>query len=111
MKKMKQRKQFHKLLGVKFDDRLTFTTHISNLCNRVSQRIGVISRFRNIMPTDAELTIYKSAILSYLTYCSTVWHFCKVADKRKIGRLQEKALRFFYGVKSTKNAQARRQWG
>ena len=94
-----------KLLGVEVDDELTFSTHIGNLCKRVSQRIGVISRFRNIMPTNAKLTIYKTAVLSHLTYCSTVWHFCKVADKRKIERLQEKALRVVYCDKSTPYAQ------
>ena len=67
--------------------------------------MGVISRFRNIMPSNAKLTIYKSAILSHLTYCSTVWYFCKVADKRKIERLQEKALRVVYCDKSTPFAQ------
>ena len=94
-----------KLLGVEIDDDLTFSTHTGNLCKRVSQRIGVISRFRNIMPSSAKLTIYKSAILSHLTYCSTVWHFCKVADKRKIKRLQEKALRVVFCDKSTPYAQ------
>ena len=94
-----------KLLGVEVDNELTFSTHIGNLCKRVGQRIGVISRFRNIIPTSAKLTIYKSAILSHLTYCSTVWHFCKVADKRKIERLQEKALRVVCRDKSTPYAQ------
>ena len=94
-----------KLLGVEVDDELTFGTHISNLCKRVSQRIGVLSRFRNMIPTNAKLTIYTSAILPHLRYCSTVWHFCKVADKRKIERLQEKALRVVYNDKSTPYAQ------
>ena len=58
-----------------------------------------------MMPTNAKLTIYKTAILSHLTYCSTVWHFCKVADKRKLERLQEKALRVVYCDKSTPYAQ------
>ena len=90
-----------KILGVEIDDELTFSTHIGNLC----KRIGVMSRFRNIMPSNAKLTIYKSAILSHLTYCSIVWHFCKVADKGKIERLQEKALRVVFCDKSMPYAQ------
>ena len=76
--------RYLKLLGVEVDDELTFSTHISNLCERVSQRIGVLFRFYNMMTTSAKLTIYKTAILPRLTYCSTVWHFCKVVDERKI---------------------------
>ena len=95
-------KDMHEIMTQQFQDCFG---EIGKLCKRVSQRIGVISRFRNIMPTNAKLTIYKTAILSHLTYCSTVWHFCKVADKIKIERIQEKALRVVYCDKSTPYAQ------
>ena len=93
------------LLRIEADNELAFSTHIGNFCKRVSQRISVISRFRNMTPSNAKLTIYKSAILLHLTYCGTVWHFSKVADKIKMERLQEKALRIVYCDKSTQYAQ------
>ena len=31
-----------KLLGVEIDDKLTFTSHISNLCIKASQKVGVL---------------------------------------------------------------------
>ena len=37
----------------------------------------------------AKLCLYKSAILSYLTYCSLVWHFCR----KKLERVNERGLR------------------
>ena len=46
-----------------------------------------------IVPTNAKLTLYKSAILPYLTYCHLTWHFCSATDKRKLERVQERALR------------------
>ena len=45
-----------------------------------------------LSPTHAKLQLYKAAILPHLTYCSTIWHFCRASDKRKVERLQERAL-------------------
>ena len=36
-----------------------------------------------------------------LTYCHTVWHFCKASDTRKLERVQERALRAVYNSKTT----------
>lgn len=85
-----------KLLGVTIDNQLQFTEHISNVCKRSSQRVGVLMRLRNLIPTRAKLQLYKSAILPYLTYCHTVWHFCRQSDARKLERVQERALRAVY---------------
>ena len=39
------------LLGVSIDDRLNFTEHIKNVSTKASQRVGVIFRLRNLIPT------------------------------------------------------------
>ena len=53
-------------------------------------------RLRNLIPTSAKLQLFKAAILPHLTYCSTVWHFCKASDSRKLERVQERGLRAVY---------------
>jgi len=53
-------------------------------------------RLRNLIPTSAELLLFKTAILPYLAYCQLVWHFCRASDLRKIERLQERGLRAVY---------------
>ena len=53
-----------KLLGVEIDDKLTFTSHISNICIKASQ-VGVLLRLRNLIPCKAKLIIYKSSILPH----------------------------------------------
>ena len=58
-----------KLLGVTIDDQLNFNIHINEICKRASQRVGVMMRLKKLIPTNAKLTLYKSAILPYLTYC------------------------------------------
>ena len=64
-----------KLWGVTIDCDRTFNVHISTICKRASQKIGVIMRLRNLIPTEAKLHLYKAAILSNLIYCHLVWHF------------------------------------
>ena len=46
-----------------------------------------------LIPTHAKLQLYKAAILPHLTYCSTtIWHFCRASEKRKLGRVKEGTL-------------------
>ena len=53
-------------------------------------------RLRNLIPTSATLQLFKAAILPHLTYCSTVWNFCKTSDSRKLEMVQERGLRAVY---------------
>ena len=90
------------LLGVTLDDQLSFSSHVSNVCRKASPQTGVLLRLRNLIPTSAKLHIVKFAVISHLTYCQTVWHFCRSSDARKLERIQERALRTVYcDIKST----------
>ena len=50
------------VLGVNIDCGLDFNLHISNICKKASQRIGVTMRMRNLIPTEAKLNLFKAAI-------------------------------------------------
>ena len=91
-----------KILGVTIDNKLNFNEHINDVCNKASQRVAVIMRLRNLIPTTAKLVLLKSAILPYLTYCHLVWHFCRASDTRRLERIQERGLRAVY--KDTKSS-------
>ena len=56
-----------KLLGVQIDEKLNFTSHISELCTKTSQKVGVLVRLRNLIPCNAKLSLYKSSVLPHLT--------------------------------------------
>ena len=73
------------LLGVTIDSQIDFNNHISALCKRASQKIGVLMRLRNLIPTTAKLHLFKAAILPHLTYCHLAWHFCKGKRHKKTG--------------------------
>ena len=86
------------LLGVTIDCGLNFNLHIGNVCKKASQRIGVIMRLRNLIPTEAKINLFKAAILPHLTYCHLVWHFCRASDTRRLERVQERGLRAVFKV-------------
>ena len=86
-----------KLLGVNVDENMNFAVHISEMCKKASRKVGVLMRLRNLIPVAAKVTIFKTSILSHLTYCQLVWHFCKSLDSRKVEHIQERALRAVYG--------------
>ena len=89
-----------RILGVNIDDKLSFTEHISDICKKVSKKIGVLARLRNLISSKTKLQLYLSAILPHLTYCQTVWHFCKQSERRKLERLQERTLRVIYNCRT-----------
>ena len=86
------------LLGVAIDDELNFTKHINNVFTKGARKVGVLMRFRKLIPTEAKLRIFKAFILPQVTYCHIVWHHCRSTDERKLARLQERALRAIYTV-------------
>ena len=80
---------------------MKISTSLSILANHVLRQAKKLEYShvffsRNLMPCKAKLLLYKSFILPYLTYCHLTWHFCKSSDKRKLERLQERALRVIY---------------
>ena len=79
--------------------------HISNVCKKASQRIGVIMRLRNLIPTEAKLHLFKAAILPHLTYCHLVWHFCRALDTCGLERVQERGLRAVFNDKQSSHQQ------
>ena len=93
--KIKKTEQI-KLLGSYINEYLNFAGHISNLCTKSNQKVGVLVYGCNLIPCNTKLTLYKSAILSHLTYWLLVWNFCKSYNSRKIVRVQEGALHAIY---------------
>ena len=85
-----------KLLGVTLDDKLKYNIHISDICKLASKKVSVLVRLRKMITSQDKHQLYKSAILPNLTYCHTVWYFCKASDARKLERVQERALRAVY---------------
>ena len=76
-----------KLLGVTLDKQLRFMTHVSNVCRKVSSLVGVISRWRKLIPSSGKLQIFKSAMLPHLTYYQMIWPFCCASEAWELEKL------------------------
>ena len=51
-------------------------------------------RFRNLIPKDTLVTLYKAYIFPYFDCCSTVWHFCSANNRYNIEALNKRIPRF-----------------
>ena len=85
-----------KLLGVTIDNKLTFKPHVTNLCNKASQKLHALSRVSNYMNLKQRKVIMHSFILSQFGYCPLVWMLHGRQLNSRINRIHERALRIVY---------------
>ena len=97
-KEVNQVKSF-KYLGVLLDECLSFNNHISYLRSKVASRLGLLSRLRGCLTTEAANKIYLSIVLLILSYCDTC--FCPLGSTNRmtLERLQRQAVKILYGFK------------
>ncbi|KAL9961770.1 hypothetical protein ACROYT_G030788 [Oculina patagonica] len=92
------------LLGVVIDDALNFSTHVSKIIKKAGKQLDVICRLRNVLSSSSKLCLYDSFVMSYFTYCSSIWHNCLKSDSDKLEKLHERALRYIYKGRSSSSA-------
>ena len=90
-----------KLLGVTIENDLSFTKHVSNLCNKVSSKLSALSRVSSYMTLPKKKIIMKAFITSQFSYCPLVWMLHNRRLNTRINRLHERSLRVVYNDKSS----------
>ena len=60
-----------KLLGIKIDNKLSFVEHITELCNKASQKLHALARIAG----KQKRKIMKAFISPQFSYCPLVWMF------------------------------------
>ena len=71
-------------LGVTLDEHLSWNEHVEIICNKVSKRLGLLSRIRPYLTHKAAKCVYNCLIQPILNYTDMVWGGLSIA------RLQEK---------------------
>ena len=79
-----------KILGVIVDNKLTFKSHIKNLCKIASQKIATLSRLSNHLNNSQKRLIFNSLVKSQFSYCPLVWMFC---SNNMINKVHERAIK------------------
>ena len=92
--------QAYKLLGVYFDENLSFDKNTNFLIAKMSKSIYCINRAKHFLPQSALLTLYHSLIHSHLLYCPFIYSCTNKTNLEKIFRTQKKLL----GLSQTRNS-------
>ena len=86
-----------KILGVIIDNRLTFSSHIRELCKKASQKISALSRISNQLNDSEKVLLFNAVVKSQFNYCPLVWMFCSRTSNNMINRVHERALKVILG--------------
>ena len=82
-----------KLLGLTFDDELSFDVHVEKLCTKLSQRIAVLGKIKRCLPHRERIIYYNAMIKSAILYESTVWTVTSKENLNRVLKLQKRAAR------------------
>ena len=83
----------HTLLGITFDDTLTFKPHITNICLKLSRIVSLLYKIKDLMPLHVLKIIYNAHILPILSYCTPIWCNTYPTHLLPLFRLQKKIIR------------------
>jgi hypothetical protein len=82
-----------KLLGVLFDEYLSFDAHITYLCSKISKSLFCINRIKNFINQETRKTLYCAMIHSHLVYCINVYSCANSTSLNKLKLKQKEAIR------------------
>ena len=94
-KKVKSRNAV-KLLGTTIDDKLSFTTHIENLCSTASNRLRALARIRKFISFEQAKRISEAYIMSTFTYCPLILMYCSKTTNNLINKIHKRSLRVIH---------------
>ena len=82
------------VLGVKIDNKLNFTEHISDVCIKAGRQLNILQRLKRVLDYKSRMVIYKSFIILHFNYCPIVWMFTGKKSLDGIENIKKRALRF-----------------
>lgn len=76
-----------KLLGITFDDKLTFENHLRTVASSTAQKVGLLRKCKRIYSSDAIVrNCFYSFILPHFEYCAPVWMSAADSNLRLLDR-------------------------
>ena len=84
------------MLGVKFDNKLTFEKHITDICRKASRKTYALARIVPYMDLSKRRMVMNAFFNSQFNYCPLIWMCHNRMTNRKINRLHERCLRIIY---------------
>jgi hypothetical protein len=82
-----------KLLGVHFDEYLSFEHHITHLCSKVSKSLYCINKVKNFINLESLKKLYFAMVHSHISYCINVYGGANQTNLSRIEIKQKQAIR------------------
>ena len=82
-----------KILGITIDNKLTFKSHLKNICKKANQKLNALARITKFTSLFQRKTLLNSFIKSQFSYYLLIWIFTFKGLSKKINRIHEKSLR------------------
>ena len=79
-------------LGLHINDRLDWSTHLNNLCKKLSRNIGILRRLRSQLPFEIMKILYYSLIHPHLNYMILIWG----ENNQEVLKKQKQAIRIIH---------------
>ena len=103
-KKRLQPKTSIKILGIHIDQKLNWKKQVQEVNKRAKYAARNLQRINNLIPLKSRLLLYNSLVASHFKYADTVWAGCDVADKEKLQRTQNLAVKSILGMRKYDSA-------
>ena len=84
------------LLGVRYDNDLTFKEHVTSICSKTNQKLHALTRVLKYLRLQTHHILIKSFITTQFSYCPIVWMCHDRSLNSKVNRIHEMALRISY---------------
>ena len=82
-----------KLLGVHFDEYLSFNAHISSVCAKISKSLYCLNRIKNFVTPSALKMLYFAMVHSHIVYCINVYSCANITSLNPLKLKQKEAIR------------------
>ncbi|XDV32774.1 hypothetical protein PO909_003497 [Leuciscus waleckii] len=82
----------YKYLGVLIDSKLSFTSHVKRVCNRIKFTLSNFRHIRHQMSTQAAEMYMHSMIFSHITYCLPIWSQASVTSLKPLQSLYKQTV-------------------
>lgn len=86
-------------LGVLFDSRLSFESHINSICSKIHYSLSRFNQIKSYLPRECRLRLVRSFILPPLYYCDVLFFNCFASYRERIERAINACTRFVFGLR------------
>ena len=90
-----------KLLGLKFEKKLAFDDHISDICKKACRKISALARVTKYMGITKKHIIMNAFFTFQFSYCPLVLMYLSRTNDNKINRFHERCLQIVYNDKKS----------